>query len=135
MDRATAITALNRLHLAQNRFYSGDGDRSELAALLRPDVIWVVPGASEIDAGTYRSVGEVLDYFERRRACSHNSMRVIRRDALVGNCNLVAAVTDGVRIFGGEIVSWRTVELYRITANRVSACWLLPLDTDSFDRS
>ena len=124
---------MDRLHHVQNRFYAGEDVDAELRGLLSPDVIWIVPGSND-SAGEYKGIDQVLNYFTRRRLLADNTLRMIRRDVLIGTGGVMASLTDGVRLADGVMASWRTVGLYRVRAGRVSACWLLPLDSDTFDR-
>jgi ketosteroid isomerase-like protein len=132
MDREKASRLLARLHTAQNCFYSG-GDEDELRSLLAPEVIWHVPGRNAI-AGTYRGHDEVITYFTRRRSLAGNTFQITRRDVLTGDGNTIAALTDGEATFEGQTQRWSTVGLYRVVADRVSECWLMPTDPDLFDR-
>jgi uncharacterized protein len=133
VDREVALRLMDRLHHVQNRFYAGDDVDAELREILTEDVIWIVPGANDI-AGHYEGIEQVMDYFTRRRRLADNTMRMIRRDVLVGAGRIIASLTDGVRLADGVMASWRTVGLYRVRQGRVSAGWLLPLDSESFDR-
>lgn len=133
MERREAVEVMDRLHHLQNKFYAGEDVARELTQVLTEDVIWIVPGAHDI-TGTYEGVDAVLGYFTRRRGLADNTMRMIRRDVLIGAGEVLATLTDGVRLADGVIASWRTVGLYRVRDRRVSACWLLPLDSESFDR-
>ncbi|HKW73297.1 MAG TPA: nuclear transport factor 2 family protein [Candidatus Dormibacteraeota bacterium] len=131
MNRDFAISLLDRLHRAQNDFYSGGG-AADLEQLLSPDVTWTIPGNNLI-AATYRGLGEVLEYFRRRREIANNTLRLVRRDVLVGEGDRIAAVTDGFATIGGVERHWSTVGLYEISAQRIAACWLLALDQRVFD--
>ena len=95
VDRATAEVMLDRLHAAQNAFYSG-GDDQKLRALLDPDIIWTVPGSSPI-AGRYHGIDEVFAYFAHRRDRAAGTFRMHRRDVFVGECARIAALTTGRR--------------------------------------
>jgi hypothetical protein len=132
MNRDAAVALLDQLHRAQNEFYAG-GEPGALRELLADDIIWTIPGASPI-AGTYRGLAEVLGYFRRRRALAAGTFRIARRDVLVGAGNRIAALNDGTATIGGIEHRWSTVGLYDIDAQRVAACWLLPLDAVAFDR-
>jgi len=123
---------LDRLHAAQNVFYGG-GDERELRALLDPGITWTVPGASPI-AGVYRGIEEVFAYFADRRDRAAGTFRMHRRDVLAGEGPRIAALTDGIATLAGAQHVWSTVGLYEATAqDRISACWLLPLDQAAFD--
>lgn len=132
MNRDAAISLLDQLHRAQNEFYAG-GQPGSLRQLLSADITWTIPGRSPI-AGTYRGLGEVLDYFSRRRDLAAGTFRITRRDVLVGEGNRIAALTDGTATIGSAWQHWSTVGLYDIDGWQVAACWLLPLDADAFDR-
>ena len=132
MDRAAAITLLDRLHAAQNEFYGGGNDAA-LRALLHPDLRWTVPGSSPI-AGTYRGLDEVFAYFTDRRDRAAGTFRMHRRDVLAGEGTRIAALTDGTASIAGAPHAWSTVGLYDIPdGTRIAACWLLPLDQAAFD--
>jgi ketosteroid isomerase-like protein len=132
VDREEAGRLLARLHAAQNSFYSG-GDEGELRDLLAADVAWHVPGSNAI-AGTYRGHDEVIGYFTRRRSLAGKTFRITRRDVLTGDGNTIAALSDGEATFGDQVRRWSTVGLYRVVAGQVAECWLLPTDTELFDR-
>jgi hypothetical protein len=53
--------------------------------------------------------------------------------AVIGDGDHMAALTDGTAVVGGVQRRWSTVGLYQVRAGQVAACWLLPLDLDSFD--
>lgn len=132
MDRARALTLLDQLHAAQNEFYGGS-EAETLRGLLCLDIVWTVPGNSPI-AGTYNGIAEVFAYFSRRRDYAAGTFRMHRRDVLTGEGNRIAALTDGTAILGAAERSWSTVGLYEIADDqRISACWLLPLDQAAFD--
>ena len=131
MEREGAITLLDRLHAAQNEFYSG-GSPDALERMLDPGITWTVPGDSEI-AGTYRGLDEVFAYFRRRRDLADHTFQMERQDVLVGDGDRVAALTDGVATLSGTRHRWSTVGLYDIVGAHIAACWLLPLDQRAFD--
>lgn len=131
MDPDAAVRLLDRLHAAQNEFYAGGSDPG-FDRLLTPDIIWVVPGENRI-AGTYRGLPAVLDYFRARRALADRTFRMTRHDVLVGEGERIAALTDGSATVWGRPRHWSTVGLYEIRAERVAACWLLPIDPAAFD--
>jgi ketosteroid isomerase-like protein len=131
VDRDAAIALLDRLHEAQNEFYAG-GSAAALEQLLAVDVTWTVPGDNRI-AGTYRGFEEVFEYFRRRRDLADRTFRMKRRDVLVGDGERVAALTDGTATIRDVAHRWSTVGLYDVIDERISACWLLPLDSRAFD--
>jgi ketosteroid isomerase-like protein len=131
MNRDVAIDLLDRLHKAQNEFYAG-GSGAALEQLLAPSITWTVPGDNRI-AGTYRGFGEVFAYFRRRRDLADNTLRMKRRDVLVGDGDRIAALTDGVATIRGADHRWSTVGLYEVIEGQIAACWLLPLDQRAFD--
>lgn len=131
LERAAAIAILDQLHAAQNEFYSGGAD-SSLHRLLAPNIAWTVPGNNSI-AGRYRGIGEVMDYFRRRRDLANRSFQIVRRDVLVGEGNRIAALNDGVATIDQVEHQWSTVGLYDVIDLQIAACWLLPLDQRAFD--
>jgi hypothetical protein len=132
VDRESAVAILDRLHAAQNAFYGG-GEEHELRALFDPGITWTVPGLSPI-AGSYQGLEEVFAYFAKRRDRAGGTFRMQRRDVLVGAGSRVAGLTDGTATIAGTARAWSTVGLYEITRyDRISACWLLPLDQAAFD--
>jgi ketosteroid isomerase-like protein len=131
MERAAAIAVLERLHAAQRSFYAG-GDDAPLREVLTEDVEWHVPGENAI-AGDYHGLGDVLDYMARRRDLANRTFRMHPGDVLTGEGDQVAVLTDGTATIGGRERRWSTVGLYRIRAERIAACWLLPLDPAAFD--
>jgi uncharacterized protein len=131
MDRAEAVQLLRQLHAAQGALYAG-GEEAPVRALLTDDVRWHVPGRNAI-AGDYHGVDAVLAYFRRRRDLAGRTFRMHPGDVLVGDGARIAALTDGTAMIGGIKRHWSTVGLYEIRDGRIGACWLLPLDADSFD--
>jgi uncharacterized protein len=131
MDRTEAVQLLGRLHAAQGAFYAG-GEEAPVRALLTDDIHWHVPGRNAI-AGDYHGVDAVLAYFRRRRDLADRTFRMHPGDVLAGDGDRIAALTDGTAMIGGVERSWSTVGLYEVRDGRVAACWLLPLDPDSFD--
>jgi ketosteroid isomerase-like protein len=129
-DLATQL--LSRLHKAQNTFYAGGGE-GELRNVLSPNIAWHVPGRNRI-AGTYRGHEQVLAYFTRRRDQAANTFHIARRDVLVGAGDMVAAICDGSATIGDRVHTWTAIGLYTILDDRIARCWLLPTDSDTFDR-
>jgi ketosteroid isomerase-like protein len=132
MDRSHAARVLERLHEAQQVFYSG-GRIKPLRALLTDDVTWTVPGRNAI-AGTYRGADSVVGYFGRRRNLAKHTLRLDPGEILTGEGPYMARLTDGTATIGGLEHRWSTVGLYRLTDDLIAACWLLPLDLELFDR-
>lgn len=131
MNRAHAITVLERLHTAQRAFYAG-GAAEPLREVLADDIAWHVPGDNAI-AGEYRGVDSVMGYFARRRDLAQQTFRIHSGEVLVGDGDHVAVLTDGTAEIDGVERRWSTVGLYRLRGARVAACWLLPLDPRAFD--
>jgi hypothetical protein len=131
MNRPAAIELLDRLHEAQNELYAG-GSSAALEQLVAPHVTWIVPGESLI-AGIYHGIEEVLGYCRARGALADHTFRMKRRDILVGDGDRLAALTDGLATIREVDHRWSTVGLYEIYGQRITACWLLPLDQRAFD--
>jgi ketosteroid isomerase-like protein len=117
MERDLAVSCLSRLHEAQSAFH----------------VVWTVPGDNAI-AGTYRGVEAVMSYFRRRRNLADRSFKLRPGDVLVGEGDLVAALTDGTALLHGAERRWSTIGLYRFRDQLISTCRLVPLDQAEFDR-
>src|SRR5215472_997954 len=131
MERAVALLLIADLHAAQNAFYAG-GDDSDLRKLLSPDIEWTVTGRNA-SAGRYRGLTEVLSYFARRRDLVNQTFQMHRRDVLVGEGSVIAALTDGTAVVRGRERSWSTVGLYQAHASRITRCWLVALEQAEFD--
>jgi ketosteroid isomerase-like protein len=132
LERDAAVGALSRLHRAQGAFYAR-GDRLDLQELLTDDVVWHVPGSNSI-AGTYRGVDEVMRYFSLRRELAGGTFRLHPGDVLVGEGEVVAALTDGTARIAGTDHRWSTIGLYRFRDGLISECRLVPFDLRQFDR-
>ena len=131
MNRDTAPDLLDQLHKAQNEFYAG-GSAAALEELLAENITWTVPGDNRI-AGSYRGLEEVFDYFRRRRDLADRTSQMKRREALVGDEDRLAALTDGFATIHGVDHRWSTVGLDEVIDRQIAACWLLPLDQRGFD--
>jgi ketosteroid isomerase-like protein len=107
VERRAAQELLDRLHRAQNEYYAG-GDSRGLSDLLAADVRWSVPGDDAL-AGVYIGVDHVLDYMQRRRRLAAYTLRLVRRDVLVGRGQRIGALTDGVVLRSGRVHTWGTV--------------------------
>jgi ketosteroid isomerase-like protein len=132
MERDLAVSCLSRLHEAQSAFHAG-GPEAPLRQVLAEDVVWTVPGDNAI-AGTYRGVEAVMSYFRRRRNLADRSFKLRPGDVLVGEGDLVAALTDGTALLHGAERRWSTIGLYRFRDQLISTCRLVPLDQAEFDR-
>jgi ketosteroid isomerase-like protein len=130
LDRVRQCVGL--LHAAQKVFYAG-GSADLLHSVLTHDVVWSVPGRNAI-AGRYEGIENVIAYFARRRDMSARTLSTQTHDILVGQGDVVAALTDGRATLDGVQRQWSTVGVYQLRDDRVAACWLLPLDFDVFDR-
>ena len=128
----TPPALLERLHAAQGAFYAG-GPHAPLRALLTDDIIWTVPGENAI-AGCYEGIDSVMAYFAHRRDLAGRTFRMHPGEVLTGEGDHVAVLTDGTALIDGAEHHWSTVGLYRVRGEQISACWLLPLDPQEFDR-
>jgi ketosteroid isomerase-like protein len=132
VEREKAVDALANLHRAQAAFYGG-GHCLPLRELLTDDVVWRIPGNNSI-AGTYRGIDEVMRYFSARRQLAGRTFRLHPGDILVGEGEVVAALTDGTALIAGEEHRWSTIGLYGLRNGLISECRLVPLDPAEFDR-
>jgi ketosteroid isomerase-like protein len=131
MDRERATAFIDELHDAQQELYGGGG-AAPVRRLLDPNVVWHVPGESPI-AGRYEGAEEVIAYMLRRRDLADGSFRMGRRELMVGEGEVFAALTDGIAIIDGRTREWSTMGLYRLRAELLVECRLLPFDQSQFD--
>jgi hypothetical protein len=132
-DRLDSVRqCIGLLHTAQKEFYAG-GSAERLHSVLTRDVVWSVPGRNAI-AGRYEGIENVIAYFARRRDMAARTLSMQTHDILVGQGDVVAALTDGRATLDGVQRQWSTVGVYQLRDDRVAACWLLPFDFDVFDR-
>jgi uncharacterized protein len=131
MDRARATAFIDELHSAQQELYGGGG-ADPVRRLLDPDIVWHVPGESPI-AGCYEGSEEVIAYMLRRRDLADGTFRMRRRELMVGEGEHFAALTDGIATIDGRRREWSTVGLYRLRAELLAECRLLPFDQAQFD--
>ncbi len=121
---------VREFHEAQRVFYAG-GAVEPLHEYLTEDVVWHVPGRNAI-AGDHTGLDEVVAYFERRRALTDATFRVLVR-AVLADDELVMQLADGVAERDGRQFDWRTVGVFRIADGRIAECWLVPFDQYAFD--
>ena len=131
MDRARATAFIDELQNAQQELYGGGG-ADPVRRLLDPDIVWHVPGESPI-AGCYEGAEEVIAYMLRRRDLADGTFRMRRRELMVGEGEHFAALTDGIATIDGRTREWSTVGLYRLRAELLAECRLLPFDQAQFD--
>lgn len=126
-----AAELVTELHRRQSEMYSGSSV-DDVAELLAEDIVWHVPGSSPI-AGAHRGVAEVIAYFERRRQLASATMKMEPGELLEMD-DAVAQFVAGSATLNGERVSWQTVGVYRVEDSQLREAWLVPLDSDLFDR-
>jgi ketosteroid isomerase-like protein len=121
------------LHRRQNEMYSG-GSIDEVVELLAEDIVWHVPGSSPI-AGDHRGVAQVIAYFKRRRQLASATIKM-EPGGMLETGDAVAQFVAGNAILDGKEVSWQTVGVYRVDPKQgqIREVWLVPLDSDLFDR-
>ena len=121
------------LHRRQAEMYAG-GSVDAVAELLAQDIAWHVPGTSPI-AGNHRGIGQVIDYFDKRRQLADTTMRM-HPGGIIAEGEAVAQLVKGTARLEGEEVSWQTVGVYRVDVVRgwIREVWLVPLDLAHFDR-
>lgn len=128
-----AVDLIAELHRRQNEMYSG-GSIDAVAELLAEDIVWHVPGTSPI-AGDHRGVEAAIAYFERRRRLADSTMQM-EPGELLESGNAVAQFVTGSAVLDGNPVTWQTIGVYRldVEAGRIQEVWLVPLDSDLFNR-
>jgi uncharacterized protein len=129
----TAVELVAELHRRQGEMYAG-GSVDAVAKLLAADIIWHVPGKSPI-AGDHRGVTQVIEYFERRRGLASATMSM-RPGEVIFEGDAVAQFVEGSAVLDGQSVSWKTIGIYRIDVEhrQIREVWLVPLDSELFDR-
>lgn len=127
------IELVGELHRRQSGMYAG-GPIEPVLELLPPDIVWHVPGKSPI-SGDHRGTRQVIDYFERRRQLANDTMQLHPGEVIVEG-DAVAQFVEGTAVLAGKQVSWQTIGVYRVDLGHrwVREVWLVPLDSDLFDR-
>ena len=127
---ADPLSLVHRFHAEQARLYAG-GEVDGVRALLADDVVWHVPGASEI-AGEHRGVEAVLAYMDARRRIMDGTFRVVVHGAAV-IAGRVVQLAGGRAVRDGRELEWETVGVFRVVGGRIAECWLVPFDQAAFD--
>lgn len=132
-EDASPLEVVDELHRRQGEMYAG-GPIDAVIELLAEDIAWHVPGKSPI-AGDHRGIKQVIGYFERRRRFANATMRMLPGE-VISEGDAVAQFVEGTAALDGEQVSWKTIGVYRIDLEnrRVREVWLVPLDSELFDR-
>ena len=137
-DDATAgagrsLELIDLLHRRQAEMYAG-GPMGPVADLLADDVVWHVGGDSPI-AGEHRGWDAVLQSFAARRELSRETLRMHPEEVVAASREVVVQVVEGAMSLDREMISWRSVGLYRVECGRVREARLVPLDLELFDRT
>lgn len=131
VERERAAEFMEALHRAQECLYAG-GAVDPVRSLLCRDVVWHVPGRTPI-AGDHQGIENVIGYMLRRRDVADRTLRLHRRELLVGEGEHFAALTDGSAVIAGRAREWSTIGLYRLRGERLAECRLMPFDQTDFD--
>jgi uncharacterized protein len=107
------------------------GDMTAVAATLHDDVLWHVPGRSQI-SGTYRGKAEVMTYISARQELAGGTFQITVEDVLA-NDEHGLVIASGQAVRNGRAWQWRGHGLYRFRDDKVAECWLLPEDQYLFD--
>jgi ketosteroid isomerase-like protein len=128
-----SLDLVAELHRRQGEMYGG-GPIDPVLELLPPDIVWHVPGKSPI-AGDHRGAEQVINYFERRRRLANATLRM-HPGEVISEGDAVAQFVDGTAVLDGEQVSWQTIGVYRVDVDHrwIREVWLVPLDSELFDR-
>jgi len=116
----------------QREMYAG-GYIQPVADLLADDVVWHVPGTNPI-AGDYRGREAVIGYFRLRRELAGGAI-AITKEGEAHHDEALVQLADGRARLGGEDVVWRTAGVYRVADGTIAEAWLIPLDSEHFDRA
>ena len=115
----------------QREMYAG-ADLGPVGEMLAEDVVWHVPGTSPI-AGEYRGRDAVTGYFRRRRELAGGAVQVTT-EGEAHHSEALIQLADGRARIGGADVVWRTAGVYRVANGLIAEAWLVPLDSEHFDR-
>jgi uncharacterized protein len=115
----------------QREMYAG-GNLAAVEELLAAGVVWHVPGTSPI-AGDYRGRDAVMGYFRLRRELAGGPI-LITKEGEANNDEALVQIADGRAPLGGREVAWRTAGVYRVAESMIAEAWLVPLDSEHFDR-
>lgn len=132
MTEGEAKAVVDDFLARQREMYAG-GELGPLIELLAEDVVWHVPGTSPI-AGDYHGREAVLEYFRRRRELAGGEIQ-IAKEGEAHHSEALVQLADGRAALGGEQVVWRTAGVYRVAAGTIAEAWLVPLDSERFDRA
>src|SRR5215212_2535092 len=132
MPEAPEASEVVEEFLARQREMYAGGDLALVEELLDEDVVWHVPGTSPV-AGDYRGRDAVIGYFRLRRELAGGTIQVTKAGAAHHDEALVQ-LADGRATLGGADVVWRTAGVYRVARGKVAEAWLVPLDSEHFDR-
>jgi hypothetical protein len=113
--------------------YAG-GPIDQVVEMLAPEIAWHVLGNSSI-AGSHRGTAQVIEYFNRRRDLANATMRM-HPGKVIFEGDAIAQFVTGTATLGGREVSWRTIGVYRVDLDQrqIREVWLVPLDSELFDR-
>jgi ketosteroid isomerase-like protein len=130
---ASPLELVAELHRRQGEMYAG-GSLDPVVELLAENIVWHVPGTSPI-AGHHRGVRQVVEYFKKRRRLAEATMQM-RPGAVICEGDAVAQFVEGSAVLAGEQVSWQTIGVYRVDISHhcIREVWLVPLDSELFDR-
>lgn len=106
-------------------------DNGALAELFADDIVWHVPGGSEI-AGVYRGKAEVLQYVRHRQELAGGTFEITVEDVLANDRHGLV-IASGRATRHGKVYEWRGHGLYRFEDGKIAECWLLPEDPLLFD--
>ncbi len=127
---ADGLEVVRGFHFAQRDAYAGRGVEP-LRAWLTEDVVWHVPGRSQI-AGEHVGAEAVLAYFDTRRRLTDETFRVNVRGLSVV-ADRIVQLAGGSAVRDRRRVSWETVGVFRVKDGRIAECWLVPFDQYGFD--
>jgi predicted SnoaL-like aldol condensation-catalyzing enzyme len=74
-----------------------------------------------------------LRYFARRRELADRTFQIEVRGVLADDDRAVILAACEVN-YGGEMRTWTTVAMFRITNGRIAECWVMPHDQHAFDQ-
>jgi uncharacterized protein len=107
------------------------GDGRALAASIRADAVWHIPGRSQL-AGTYTGLDEVFDFWRRVAEMSDDGLRLQVLDVLA-NDERAAVFVHGRASRGGHVLEERGVHHLLLQDGRIAEAWFYYQDQDAYD--
>lgn len=106
------------------------GDVGPFADALAPEVVWVVPGDSQL-AGQYKGLGGILELFEKAQTASGGTYQQSLVDVLVGE-SLVAVLYRATGRRSDASLDIEMILMCRLDGHLLTHITALPCDPEAF---